>query len=239
MRKWLGGILLGASVFSYGATLPGNLSSHELIEITRAVVSRTAVRALRSAESYETWPGLKFGLESTVAPISQLKDLGDAKGSVDGINIVPRLYLAKGLFKGAELIAVWFPDNVANTMGTLGGLLKYSFITEESRPVSFAGYLGITAVSAFESTFSGRNVELGIIVSKDFVRLKPYVGLGMSKSTGTLNPKYLIVGTENTASTLSNHLFAGIEFEFPMHITVQADLINLAPSVSLLISKHL
>lgn len=223
----------------HGATLPTNLSMSDLSEVTRVIVAPSAVRALRSAEAYASWPGLKFGLESTLAPVSTLRELGAANGSIEGLNIVPRLYFAKGLFAGAELVAVWFPDNVANTLGSLGGLLKYCFLTEDVSWFSAAGYGGFTMLSAFDGMFSGRNVELGAIVSKDLVRVKPFVGAALARSYGNIVQEWMAYGHMNSATTLSTHFFAGIEFEFPMHITVQGDLFNLAPSFSLLISKHI
>jgi hypothetical protein len=194
-----------------------------------------AVRALRSAESYPTWPGIKVGAEITLLPAGALSALGDQTGSAGGFLPMPRLYLAKGFFERLELIASFLPLGL-NTVEGGGILVKWTFITEKEKWFSLASIVGLTGVSAFNGEFLGTNMELGILVSKDYVRAKPFAGGSFLFARGKV-PLAAALGANETGTLVGTHLFIGAEFELPVNFTLQVDLFNSDPSASFFVGK--
>ncbi len=73
------------------------------------------------------------------------------------------------------------------------------------------------------------------MISKDWVRFKPYIGASVLIASGKVDPS--LSATPQASATMGTHVFAGMEWELPVNLTVQADLINTDPLFSLFIGK--
>jgi hypothetical protein len=116
-------------------------------------------------------------------------------------------------------------------------MLKWTFRTEQDTWASGALYAGFTHVNAYSDSYLGNDEEFGVEISKDYVRLKPYFGVGLLLAQGTFAPQLLVV-PENAASYATIHTFLGAEIEMPANVTFQLDLMNLTMQGTILISKH-
>jgi len=219
------------------ASLPGNLTPPEIDEIIQVVGLGSATKMMRSAEAYrEFFPGLKLGLEINVFTSKNIGSFGDQTGSVPGFVPMPRLYIAKSLFFDLEFIFSVFPSSFMHTTSSYGGILKWTFYNEKENYLSAAAYVGYTKVSAFSGDFEGSDIELGAVASKDYVRLRPYIGAGLLFASGTVR-RELSQAADNGGSQSTIHAFIGAEFNFPINVTVQLDFMNLAPQGSLFFGK--
>lgn len=218
------------------ASLSGGLSPAEIDQAVEAIGARGTTRLLRSAEAYESWPGFKIGLEIALVPSGDLNLAGDGTGSLPPVNPLPRIFLSKGLFYGVELSLNFFPLTINGTISTLGGTLKWSFYEEKKHFLHGAFFISYTGVSAFDDTFNGTNWEIGGVFSKDFVRLKPFVGAGILFCRGEVAPA-IARTAERGGSHSTLHAFIGAEIETPVNFGVQFDLMNLSPSGTVFIGK--
>lgn len=229
------------STFVWGAKLGGQLKPAEVQLIIQKVGFGSASRLMRSAEAYPAWAGLKVGLELPITPAGGIGDYGDGKGTIGGVLLGPRLYLSKGLADGFEITFNFFQPLMLNTPGTFGAVLKYCFLTEETAIATTAAYLGYTSVSSFTSSlgselsptvaYKGTDLEAGMLISRDYVKLKPYAGLGVLFAKGEIDPELTVAENSMWQGTL--HLFLGSEFEWPVNFTAQIDFMNLSMMGSL------
>ncbi len=211
------------------ASLPTGLGPTEIDHVVEVIGTGSTVRLLRSAEPLELFPGIKLGLEIAIVPTRDLNNMGNQDGSLPVAIPVPRFYFAKGLFFNLELILNLFPVNIANSLSTFGGSLKWTFFNENQNWLHGAAFLSFTNISGFERTYSGNNIEMGGVVSKDFVKLKPYMGGGLLFARG--NVSSAVARTADTSGAHSTlHLFVGAEVELPLSLGFQLDLMNLSPS---------
>lgn len=236
-RLLTGLFLLGLSLSAIGASLPGQLGVSDLDRVTEVVGFAASSRLMRSAECYDSFPGIKFGFEVTMVPTKNLNALGDATGSVPGFAPSPRLFLSKGLFWDTELILSAFPSSDANPISSVGGLLKYTFFQEKEGWLSAATFLGFTRIHAFGNQYQGTDVELGMVISKDYVRIKPYLGFGVLYANGKFDRAVLRSGIDDSASLATLHLTLGTEIELPLNVTAQVDLMNLSLGGSVFVGK--
>jgi hypothetical protein len=113
--------------------------------------------------------------------------------------------------------------------------LRYTFADEKENWFAAATYFNFTAIDAYDSTFKGNDYEAGVVVSKDYVRAKPYLGAGFLLASASVM----------TAQQMSNsvqvvvHSYFGVELEFPVNVTLQFDLMDFTPSGSLLFGFHI
>jgi hypothetical protein len=223
----------GWSAFS--AQFSRNLSPSDVDKITEVLGFGGATRLMRSAEPYESFPGIKIGIETALTPGAALSELGDQSGSMPGLIPAPRLYLAKGLFKDVEMILTFFTPTIWDTLSSVGTVVKWTFFNESSNFVSAAAYAGYTHLSAFRNVYKGHDIETGAYFSKDYVRLKPYFGAGMLFANGNIMSQFAPVKQSAWATTF--HFFLGLEFELPVNFTMQIDVMNTTPQGSILIAK--
>lgn len=229
-------IILCLSSFARAGTLPSLLSKAEFDRIVEILGYGAATRVMRSAEAYEAFPGFKLGVEFTFTPTRDINQMGDASGTIPGLIIAPRVFMAKGLFKDTEIIFSFFSDKFLDTLVSVGSILKYTFYSEQETWVSAAVILGYTGSTAFQGDFKGNNLEFGAYFSKDYVRLKPYLGASLLFARGEIPLAKALEKSSGWQSTI--HFFFGLEFEFPVNVTVQLDLMNLSPAGSLFVGKH-
>ena len=78
---------------------------------------------------------------------------------------------------------------------------------------------------------------MGLEISKDYVRLKPYLGAGILLAQANLATS-LVNGPITGASYATIHTFFGAEIEMPVNVTVQLDLMNLTLQGSIAFTKH-
>ncbi|NBX83296.1 hypothetical protein EBQ90_09435 [bacterium] len=223
------------------AKLSGQLKPAEIQTLVQKVGFGSASRLLRSAETYPLWAGMKIGLELPITPSGGLAEYGDGMGTIGGLLMGPRLYLCKGLSDGFEITFNFFKPEMLNTPGTLGAILKYNFLTEERAIATISAFAAYTTVNSFTSSqsdelnpviaYSGADFEVGVYGSKDYVKFKPYGGVGVLMAQGTVIPELAV--SQNSAWQGTIHLFVGSEFEWPMNFSAQVDFMNLAMMGSL------
>ena len=126
--------LLFFSVFSLKATmaasLPKGLVDSDVDRVVQVVGLSGASRLMRSAESYDSFPGLKIGFEVIMISSRDLNSLGTGGGTVPSFCPTPRLYLAKGIIYDSEITLNFFPPTDANPITTLGAIIKHTFFQE-------------------------------------------------------------------------------------------------------------
>jgi hypothetical protein len=108
--------------------------------------------------------------------------------------------------------------------------------SEEETWAALAGYFAYTHVNGFASAYLGNDLELGVLASKDYVRLKPFIGAGVIAAQGTLDPSLVATATRSSWQP-AFHLSLGTEIELPVNFTVQVDFMNFYPNASFLIAK--
>jgi len=209
-----------------------------MTSIVARLAGGSAMKPLRSAEAMPTWPGFKIGFELGLIPPADINQMGDGSGTLPTMNPVPRLYLCKGLFFDTELIFSLFPSSVVNTINTSGLIFKWSYMDEKQGTYSGSLFLGMTSISAFNRQFLGSDIELGAILSKDYVRVRPYAGLGLMKASGEFPSGILQTPTTTSASATLIHLFVGAEFNLPVNFTAQVDFYNLNPALTVFTGKR-
>lgn len=222
------------SLPNFAATLPGGLSRTDVDGVVSKVGFGGATRLMRSTEAYESFPGIKLGMEFGFIPTDDLNAYGDKRGSVPSVMPAPRFYLAKGLFSDLELIFNFFSPNIVDTISTVGGILKWNFYKESESWLSSAAYVGYTRVSAFKGNYSGDDFEMGVYASKDYVRIKPYMGASLLFAHGTLPVEN--TSTSNTAWESTVRMFLGMEVELLVNLTFQAEMVRLSPAGSMLVA---
>lgn len=235
-KVWLV-LLLMIAHSAMGVTLSTGLSPGDIDQIVQLIGQASATKLLRSAEPMkEFFPGIKLGLEFNLISPENMQSFGNGDGSAPGLLPLPRFYVSKSLPWNFEAIFSFFPTQLANSVATWGSILKYTFYDEQHTFVSAAAYAGYTSVRAFNSNYQGSDFEVGVYASKDYVRFKPYAGLGLLFAHGAVNPLYARTSvTDSSQSTL--HPFLGAEFILPVDITAQFDLLNLSPRASVSIGK--
>lgn len=225
-------ILLSFRIF--GSDLPSNMSAQDVSRLTGVLGPSSALRMLRSAEAFPSWPGIKFGVEVMILPSQNIHSLGDGNGTIPQVNPVPRLYFCKGLFWDVDLVIDYLPNTLSNTISTLGIGLKWTYMNEKEAFASGAFYGGLTRIDAFDSNFLGTDFEMGVIFSRDYTRARPYLGGGLLMSAGSLVVPATRLALYD-ATTFAVHTFAGVEFKLPLSISLQFDIMNLSPMGSILL----
>lgn len=234
-RRLLLGCLL--CLPAHSASLSGNLVSSEIDQLTQSIGFPSTTRLLRSSEAYPSWPGAKIGAEIVAAGSGSIGGFGDRTGSSPALTIVPRIFLAKGLFSDLEILLAFFPAGSPTGITTMGGILKWSFYHEDNSWFTAAAFMGYTQISAFAGDFEGDDVEFGVSFSKDFVRIRPYLGGGVLAAKGSVKPGLAATAARSSLQT-TLHLFAGVELELPVNVTFQFDLMNLTPMATFFIGKR-
>ena len=131
----------------------------------------------------------------------------------------------------------FFPTGIIKGISMIGVGVKWAYLKEWESSVNLDFFVGYSYISAFEGTFTGNEVEVGATVSRDFVNMKPYCGLGTILSKGRVNPTFATSDqTSGTAYTV--HGFVGMEIEMLMNLSVQLDLMNLLPAGTVFIGKR-
>lgn len=230
--------ILVSSLFAFaafGVTLPNGLSPTDIDTLVSEIGPTSASRFLRSAESYVAWPGIKFGVEVMAVATRDLPGLGNANGSAPSYLPAPRIYLVKGLGADFELLVNGMPA-MRNSIATWGLGLKWAAQTEEETWLAIAGFLTYTHVDGFDGGYLGNDIEFGAILSKDYVRLKPYFVVGALVAQGEVAPS-LAATVQRASWQGAFHLAVGAEIELPVNFTLQFDLMNFYPMGTFLISK--
>lgn len=238
MSRWIAAFFLTLAAHAHASTLPGGLNPSDIGRVVEIVGIPAAARLMRSAEAYPTWPGIKIGFEVLAVGERGLNDLGNKAGTLPAVNPIPRLYLSKGLFNDLELTLSFFPTSEVNPISTLGVVFKYCFYQEQADWLSIAAFLGFTDVEAFKSAYHGTDIEVGVVISKDYVRIKPYIGLGILAARGEVDRALLVAGnTDNDAWSNTLHAFIGTEVELPLTFGAQLDFFNLSLGASFFVGK--
>lgn len=228
-------ILLAGSFAS--AEPSQGLTKEEITRLVEVIGPSATGRLMRSAEPYPSMPGVKMGFEVPLFFGKDLNELGDGSGSIPGINFAPRFFIAKGLFYDLEAIVSFIPAGMLPTPATFSAIVKYSFSTEEDSDFSAAFYAGYTKIEGFGQAFRGKNFEFGGLASKDYVTVKPYMGVGIVLAKGEVARNF--AATDETQGSVNVlHFFGGIEWEGEWNVTAQLDFMNSSPMLSLALAKR-
>ncbi len=220
-----------------GASLPTGLDRAEIEQIIERIGFQASTRLLRGAEAYPPWPGIRFGVDVSVSPQMDFSTLGDRNGSEPKLYVLPRFHFVKGLWGNVEIIFSSLPVTNQPGYSATGGILKWSFYKETAGWLSVSAFTGYTYVSAFRGDYTGNNFEFGLYASKDYVRLKPYLGASVLVAQGGVRPTLAKTAfVSSLKGTL--HIFLGMELEYPVTIAGEFGLFNLSPSFTLLIGKR-
>lgn len=222
--------------FGAGAMLPGALSVPQINDITKTLGMGSATRLLRAADAYPSYPGFKIGAEVLLLSPGHLGQLGNQTGAVTNLLPVPRFVLAKGLFSDLELVFSFLPFSLG-TVSTVGGALKWTFAPESEQWLAMAAWVGFTSATAYDGEFRGQTLEVGMVISKDYVRIKPFLGAAVMGARGNVAPG-LALGPNESQTLLGTHVFAGFEIEMPVQLTIQIEAVNTDPAASFFIGKH-
>lgn len=195
-------------------------------------------RLMRSAESYPFAGGTKLGVELTLVPASSITTFGDEQGSVPSLIPAPRIFFAKGLFFDVEFILNFMTSGLYDTLSTKGFLLKWTFAREKEKWMSTAIYAGYTKVTGFSSSYLGSNLEAGMVASKDYVKLRPYAGLGILLARGSVSRELVKASADNSALQSTLHGFVGAEIQNPIDMAFQIDFMNLSLRAALFLGKR-
>lgn len=234
---WLALVLVLHGGIASAASLPTGLSPEDIASLVRIVGFPSATRLMRSAEALPGWPGWKLGIEVAMSGAKDVADFGDRNGSVPQLLVLPRFYLSKGLSSNVELTLSTFPNNNPPGISTAGGALKWTYYREREGIASAAAYFGYTRVWAFHQDYVGNDVEMGTVVSKDFVRLRPYLGAAVLLAQGAVRPALARTPTQGSLQA-ALHSFIGLEWELPVALGAQLDLMNLTPMASFFLGKQ-
>ncbi|NQW44115.1 MAG: hypothetical protein HQ462_01770 [Deltaproteobacteria bacterium] len=223
-------VTIGLVSSSLGARLPKGLTSSELDTLIHILGTGNVTKVMRSAEAYPQFPGIKLSLETTLVPSANLNTLGNSSASLPILIPSPRLTLTKGLGMNFEAAINFSTPELLQTIATLGVLAKWTLLNESDTFASSAIFGSYTRLNGFNNTFTGNDFEVGFLSSKDFVRLKPYLGMGLILASATVAKSISPIAQSGTA--LTPHLFLGAEIELPMTIALQLDFTDWLPSGS-------
>lgn len=227
--------IFGAPVHS--AEFPRQLTQKNIDRMVEVLGVPTTARLMRSAEAYPSAPGIKFGFDVAVFPSKDINELGDGSGNIPGINVVPRFFVAKGLFWNLEFIFEYLPAALLSQATTMGITLKWTFATERSGWISAALFVSMTSITGWD-VYEGKNVEFGIVASRDYVKTKPYFGLGFLFANAEVDQVMMAAGETNTGGHGTLHFFTGIEFEGSYNFTAQLDFFSLSPGIIMMAGKR-
>jgi hypothetical protein len=223
-------MVIGLTGAAQAARLPNGLDEEAVRRIALVVGAPMSARTMRSAETLATWPGIKAGVEMPMALTNASNEVGNGNGIPEAVSLVPRIFLAKGLPWGIELGLSLAPAVSPTGNATFGGTVKVQFADERDGFVSAAAYGGFTRVDAFRGDWRSNNFEAGVIASKDYVRVRPFVGAGALAVFGEVEATLAVASPR--ASTLLVHTFLGAEIEYPANFTLQVDFYNTRPGFS-------
>ncbi len=214
----------------FAARLPRNITEGQLSTLVKTLAFGNATKTMRSAEPYPALPGFKIALETTLVPSGNINEMGDGSASLPIVIPSPRLHLTKGVGQDLEFSINLSTQQLLQTMASIGMMGKWSFIDEKDSFATAALFSSFTQLKGFDNTYSGKDFEVGVLASRDYVRIKPYVGVGLLLATASV-PKSICNITQ-TKTVFTPHLFFGSEIELPMNISLQIDFADSVPTGS-------
>jgi hypothetical protein len=230
-KKFFIVLVLFLAVPATAVRLPRRVTLDEFQTLISTLAFGHATKVMRSAETYPSLPGLKIALETPLVYSGKLQELGDGSASLPIVIPAPRLTITKGLGYDLEASFNISTQELLETMASLGFLAKWTFLDEKDSFFSSSIFASYTRLNGFNNTFSGSDFEVGVLASQDWVRIKPYVGLGLLLASAKVAPS--ISPSNQTGSAFSPHLFLGVEIELVMNMTFQMDFTSLVPNGSL------
>ena len=229
-------VSIGLAKCTLGAQLPKNIDAGELSTMIKTLAFSNVTRSMRSAEAYPLYPGLKISLETSVVSSKELNEMGDGTASLPPLIPSTRLNISKGWGGDIETSFNISTQNLLKTISTVGFLGKWMIQDERDSFASTAIFSGVTILNGFNESFKGTEYEVGFLMSKDYVRLKPYVGAGLLLASATVSK--VVSPRVQSDSVFSPHLFLGAEIELPMNIALQLDFTQLVPTGSVALGYH-
>ncbi len=168
--------------------------------------------------------GFDFGLELTATKLSSIDKWGNAIGNKDLSYLpLPKLHVHKGLPFGIDLGAVY--SQVPSTdIQYWGGEIRYSFVSGNLAIPAVAvrgSYTQLVGIDELDLTTKG----LELTVSKGFLLLTPYAGIGQIWSNASLDYTY----TESTTSQDVNVKLDGdaAMFKWFVGLNINLGLMNI------------
>lgn len=206
------GILLADSL---GAL--DNLSQQQFEELTENLGAATHYKGITPAERLGTI-GFDIGVAVSSTEIdSELFD-GASDGSFDGSDFnLARLQLHKGLPFGLD-IGASLASGIDNDATILGAELRYSLIDGGVVSPSVAIRASYSQMDGIDD-LELNNAALELSVSKGFLMLTPYAGIGVVRTTAEPDEQ---TGLRDESVDLEK-LFIGLTLNLGLAITVEAD----------------
>lgn len=171
--------------------------------------------------------GFDFGAEVSTVQAANIDEWRDALGISSSIDFVPvpKVHLHVGIPFGLDFGAVYAPIPGTDVQ-YMGGEVRYSFLSGNVALPAVAVRGAYTTVSGIDEwEFNNTSVEL--TVSKGFLMLTPYAGIGNVWTTSNLSYVEDVTGTNQTLKFESEismfKWFVGLNFNL--------GLLNLAAEV--------
>jgi hypothetical protein len=153
------------------------LSQQQFRDLTEDLGAALSYKALAPAEPLGI-TGFDIGLDASSTSLSFGSALQQATGSssVPSSVIVPRLHVQKGLPFGLDL-GLMYTSVPGSNIKLVGGEVKYAFMEGGVALPAVAARLTMTKLSGVDQLdFKTKSIDVSI--SKGFLMLKPYAGIG-------------------------------------------------------------
>lgn len=207
----------------------GLLSQSEFRVLSEDLGSALSYKPVMPSEALGI-TGFDIGLEVTSTDISRsaaaLSKAGSGASVLDNL-VIPKLHVAKGLPFGFDVAASWV--NVpAISASLIGGEIRYALVDGGIAMPAVALRAAMTSLNGSDQlSFSTRSVDIS--VSKGFVMLTPYAGIGQVWVNS--NPNAGALQSENFSQ---GKVFAGVNMNLGLiNFALEADKTGEATSYSL------
>lgn len=221
---------------TFAIQLPKGIEEEDFTPLIRTLSLSHTTKVLRSAEAYPLYPGLKLSLETTFVNSAKLSEMGNDTSSLPIVIPSTRLNITKGLGSGVEAQFNLSTQALLKTISSIGFLAKWMLIDQKESFASGSVFASFTKLNGFNDDFNSTNFELGFYMSQDYVRIKPYLGMGLILANATVSRS--VSPQIQNGSVFSPHLFLGTEIELPMNVAVQLDFTELTPTGSISLGYH-
>lgn len=194
-----------------------SLGQRQFQTLVENVGAATHYKAISSAEPLGVI-GFDVAIELSVTDIDEeIFDIASGGSYELSRFLLPRLHVHKGLPFGVDLGA-FYTAIPGTDFKALGAEVKYAFLEGSTLTPAVAArahYSVIQGVDELDLT----NVGLELSVSKGFLMLTPYAGIGVVRTTGTPND---VPGLSEESVDLEK-VFVGVNFNLGFNIGLEAD----------------
>ena len=236
VRSLIAGLALSAmasSSWAIGNINANLLNSQTIVDsITEDLGAALSYKAVTPAEPLGLI-GFDIGFEVTGTKLAGIETWGSAIGSTDlGLLPLPKLHIHKGLPMGMDLGFVY--SKVPSTdIAYAGGEFRYSFISGNLALPAIAvrgTYTTLLGVDEVELTTKG----LELTVSKGFLMLTPYAGIGQIWANSSVDTVVATVPASISSDVSMFKWFVGLNLNLGlMNLVYETDMTGESQSHSI------